>query len=98
MYASKRVAENQTILDVGVKERLDAEMITRGEQTFLFAVPNGEAKIANQVLDTSFTPYMIGMEDKLGISGNKKTAASFGLQLLNKLPPAIHSRVCRDPD
>jgi hypothetical protein len=44
------------LAEVGVEERLDAQVIAGAEEALLRPVPDGEGEVAQQVLDTILSP------------------------------------------
>ena len=67
--AVERVAEDNRLPELGVEERLDAEMIPRAEQTMLRLVPHGEREVAEQVRHAILTPGAVGAENQFRIGG-----------------------------
>src|ERR1051325_9645792 len=62
-HAVKRIAEDESIVDVSVEEWFDSEMISRAKETALVRVPDCDSVIANQVLDAVFSPGFVSEEN-----------------------------------
>src|SRR5271168_1468452 len=96
--AVQRVAEQKKLAQLGIVERLHAEMIARAEQNFLARVPDGESEIPAQMLHTIRAPGRIRAENQARISGSAPRGA---LALLRKFLfqflTAVNARIRGDP-
>ena len=54
---------------MGVEERLDAHLVASAEKRLSAYVPDGEAEIAQKMLDAVITPSLIGAKDEFDIGG-----------------------------
>ena len=61
--AVERAAEHQRVRNLGVEEWLHAEMIAGAEDSSTLGIPNREREVAEQMLDTTLTPHLIGAQD-----------------------------------
>ena len=61
------VAEDNRLPELRIKERLDAQLIPRAEQTLSRLVPDGKREVAEQPADAIFTPYSVGAENQFDV-------------------------------
>ena len=71
-------------------------MITGAEQLALPAVPDGEGKIADKIIDARFAPALVRVQDQLGIGSGEDVSRH--CQLADQPSSIVYARVRRDPN
>ena len=96
--AIERVAEEKQVAEIGVVKRLDAKMISRAEERFSPRVPDGECKIAAQVLHARLAPCGVGVQDQFRIRRRLLNLASFVREFRFEFRATINPRVGGNPE
>ncbi len=66
-HALEAVAAHEEASAVGVVERLDAELVDRAHELAARRVPEREAEVAEQVLEATLAPGVVGMQEELRV-------------------------------
>jgi hypothetical protein len=96
-HAIQGVAEHQDVVDPGVEERLDPEMVAGAEEALFPGVPDGEREVAEQMIDAALAPDAVGVQDQLHVRVGQRGTATMPRQRVDQVRPVVDARVGRDP-
>src|ERR1051325_7095539 len=95
--AEQIVAEDQRGAGVAIEERLDAQVIPCTEEHAPGLVPDGERKIAEQMIDRALAPDRIGTENQLWIWSLDTRRAAVRGELADQFLAGIDATVRGNP-
>src|SRR4029077_6157742 len=95
--AIEHIAEKKEFSLFSVIEWFHAEMVARAKQSFLRHVPDGERKIAAQVLDAIRAPGSVRLQNQFRIRRRVLRFAVLALEFRDELCAGIQPGISRDP-
>src|SRR5689334_17908384 len=97
-YAIESIAKYYSRTEIGIEKRLDAEMIPHAKQALLNCIPYSKREIAEQVIDTIFTPASIRSEQQLDVCDSALDVFASRIKFCNQFFLRVYARVGNDPD
>ena len=92
-HAVQHTTDTEPVVTGSVEERLDSQMIPGGEDPPLTRVGDDEGEIAKQVIQTVFSPGVIGVENHFCVRGGRRDLGTTTMQLANQIWTGIDAGI-----